>query len=141
MHMVDLTKISEFRNELMGMAILWIALFHSEIDVGPLKMIKEAGYGGVDIFFFLSGLGLAYGWIHKRQRLGHFYKRRFLRIIPTYWMIVFVYFIFFEMKGSPWDAIYLFKMLTGVGTLVYGANFYWFVPAIVICYIFFPKKN
>ncbi|MGN9060685.1 hypothetical protein ACTM96_14400 [Mediterraneibacter faecis] len=53
-------KISEFRTELMSIAILWVLWFHTqmEFDNDLLLLLKNLGYGGVDIFFLVSGLGL-----------------------------------------------------------------------------------
>ena len=63
----DLYALSESRPVMMGLAALWIVLFHSyRLDffqspllsglhlVGILNRLKETGNCGVDIFLFLS---------------------------------------------------------------------------------------
>ena len=56
------TLLSKHRSAIMGFAILWIMLFHLHVSVDftPFMIIKRLGYGGVDIFLFLSGFGLYY---------------------------------------------------------------------------------
>ena len=58
----DLGVISARRSGLFGAAILWIMLFHSSMEIAwePLHLIKATGYAGVDVFLFLSGIGLFY---------------------------------------------------------------------------------
>ena len=53
--------LSLYRSELMGLAMLWVMLFHAyELKFGllPLDAFKAAGFAGVDIFLLLSGMGL-----------------------------------------------------------------------------------
>lgn len=52
--------LSKYRGVLMGFAILWVMYFHI-----PIKSVTEVGwfihrigFYGVDIFLFLSGLGV-----------------------------------------------------------------------------------
>lgn len=77
--------LSRYRNELKGFAILWVVFFHARLglDSGLLYQIKRIGYGGVDIFFFLSGYGLYYS-LKKDNDLTHYLKRRAMRILPAY---------------------------------------------------------
>lgn len=48
----------------MGLAILWVMFFHSSIKIDNfiLNVLKIIGYGGVDIFLMISGLGLYYAY-------------------------------------------------------------------------------
>ena len=77
----DLHAVSEARPHLLGLAARWVALFHSySLDffaspllnrlhlVGVLNRVREAGNCGVDIFLFLSGLGLYFSM--EALRLG-----------------------------------------------------------------------
>ena len=54
------TLLSKHRSAIMGFAIIWIMIAHLKVsfDFIPLQAIKKIGYGGVDIFLFLSGFGL-----------------------------------------------------------------------------------
>ena len=84
-----LQKISRHRTALMGFAIIGILLFHSRIAVPYIDNLFVIGYGGVDIFLFLSGFGLFFSF-SENQNLASFYKKRFLRIFPAYIFIVFL---------------------------------------------------
>ena len=85
--------ISRHRSELMGLAMLWVVLFHCfhlEITQPQLKFFKEIGFCGVDIFILLSGMG-QYVSLTKAKSLREYYSRRLLRILPAYWLVVGAY--------------------------------------------------
>lgn len=59
--------LTKYRSAVMGLAAIWIFVFHEwnntfkmEIPFYIASRIKQFGYGGVDIFLFLSGIGLTY---------------------------------------------------------------------------------
>lgn len=142
---MPLVNISRYRTEIMGIAILWIILYHStHLNFGNspfsllLNSIKTVGYGGADLFFFLSGFGLVFGWFHKKYKVCEFYRKRLFRILPTYWtalllylIVHLVYFHDFKVRGFIAD-------LLGLGFLTSHSYNYWFVPSIIICYLIFP---
>ncbi len=78
-------KISKYRSAIMGVAILWIVWYHSRMVFGSelLTKIKDFGYGGVDIFLFVSGFGL-YCSLRKEDAPAKFYKKRIAKIFPAY---------------------------------------------------------
>lgn len=140
-----LKNIAKYRTELMGVAILWVILFHlpdltknvSFLD-SFVMFIQSIGYAGVDIFFFLSGFGLTFGWQIKQYKISEFYQRRLLRIVPTYWLWMFLLCIGqititkdFKIRG--WIADFF-----GIGFLSNKSYNYWFIPSIIICYLIFP---
>ena len=86
--------LSRYRDELKGTAILWIVFFHMAFQSpGVLHHIQKIGYGGVDIFFFLTGYGLFHS-LRKSHDLRSYWCRRMGRILPAYlpfilcWMLV-----------------------------------------------------
>ena len=83
--------ISKFRLELMGFATIWVMLFHfrANMEIAPIDWLSSVGYGGVDIFLYLSGFGLYYGY-SKNENRRIFYIRRFMRIYPIYLIIIVV---------------------------------------------------
>lgn len=99
---IDVFHISKYRTELMGLAILWIMLYHCrEVDIPIIRQIQEVGYSGVEIFFLLSSFGLLYAW-EKRKSVKEFYLRRARRILPYYLPIVVgrcIWFGLFEGGG------------------------------------------
>jgi peptidoglycan/LPS O-acetylase OafA/YrhL len=133
-------KLSIYRTELMGFAVLWIFLFHSNIYIpeflAPFKFIKAIGYSGVDIFFLLSGLGLSFS-ISKNTSLVQFYKKRLKRIIPTFWVCLFFYSLADIWLGKFHIKTFLFSIV-GLDFLILQNTETWFIPSILICYFFFP---
>ena len=73
---IELFNISKYRGELMGAAMLFIILFHVSLPRNDLFFgLRRMGNIGVDIFLFLSGVGLWYAWM-KNASLKHFFLRR-----------------------------------------------------------------
>ncbi|NJJ37889.1 acyltransferase family protein [Paenibacillus apii] len=140
MNNLNYKVISKYRTELMGIAILWIVFFHSTINVSTvpiLNTIKATGYGGVDIFLMLSGLGLYFAW-QKDSNVNTFYKRRLLRILPTYLAVVFIICFFEWYKGE----MPLTDAVLNLTTLSFWLNsdkkFDWYVPSILVLYFLTP---
>lgn len=124
----------------MGFAILWIMLYHAALSLPDemllLRMIKEAGYAGVDIFFLLSGMVLALG-ARGGIDLSRFYPRRLLRIYPIFFVYAVVACLLSLVDHTFKVEVGVFRFL-GLDFLVSGSLSAWFVPAILICYLFFP---
>lgn len=124
----------------MGFAMLWIIFFHSSVDIPnfllPLKFCKEIGYSGVDIFFLLSGIGLVFS-ITNDKSVVTFYKKRILRIIPTYWACLLVIFLN-NLWGGEVEITSFFLSFVGLDFIILGKSPTWFVPSIFFCYAFFP---
>ena len=77
----------------MGIAILWVLLYHTSWTLfEPLHFIVHKGYGGVDIFLFLSGFGIYFS-LERKGGIFSFYLRRLFKIIPAYWTVLFLLFV------------------------------------------------
>lgn len=80
-------NLARHRSPLMGLAIIWIFIFHSgPIGSDAYDSFQEFGFGGVDIFIFLSAFGLCFS-LEKDSSVLAFYYRRLKRIVPT-WVTV-----------------------------------------------------
>ena len=89
----SLSLLSSYRGALMGVAIIWVMLYHlGDIDVSVIRVIFGVGYGGVDIFLFLSGFGLYFSLSKKENSLTRYYKKRFCRVLPEFWLYLLVLF-------------------------------------------------
>lgn len=132
--------ILHYRTHLMGLAAIWIYLFHEWIPLAPNipiigfieNFIKQIGFFGVDIFFFLSGMGLIYAM--EKHSLSVFYQRRFLRILPPYILTAILL-----MFAHSWTLTEFLKNLFGI--TFFTKDIYtllWFVPAITVFYLLFP---
>ena len=126
--------IVSYRTELMGLAALWIYIFHEWVPLAPNVpvlgfiegFIKQIGFFGVDIFFLLSGMGLIFAI--EKHSLATYYKRRFLRVLPPYLIMAVVL-----MFVQSWTFPQFLKNLLGI--TFFTENMYallWFVPAITI---------
>lgn len=129
----------------MGLSIISIILYHAYLFAGkyygieltPLKIFFSKGYIGVDVFFFLS----SYGLCHSLNGGGKikFYKRRILRILPTYIAYLVLYFLTFTRIGvvdGIKSSIFQISGLSSVRLLNQGME--WYIPALMILYISFP---
>ena len=60
---IELANISRYRGELMGMAMLFVVLFHVGLPrEDAFYGLRRIGNIGVDMFLFLSGVGLWFSW-------------------------------------------------------------------------------
>lgn len=85
----DLEFLSRYRSALMGLAISWIFFYHTGVSVPGLHSIVASGWMGVDIFFLVSGFGCCAS-LTKNPDVPAFYKRRAVRILPT-WLAILLY--------------------------------------------------
>lgn len=139
--------ITRFRPELMGIAVLWVLWFHSALSpkVFPVPFINESlgflkgtGYGGVDIFVFLSGFGICRSL--QSHSTGKYFKNRLSRILPIWWTFML---LFIAVGGALWQVYLTLPELFGFATftgfwlgLSHQGN--WFVYMIVFFYLLSP---
>ena len=134
-----LQLVSKHRSAIMGFAILWIMLFHLPVptDWTLLDFIKSIGYGGVDIFLFLSGFGLYYSLSRKNFELKKYYKSRFFRILPEFWLVLFIVFLI-QMNFSFQSLTSLICRGTTLGYWIGHQDETWFISCILFLYAIFP---
>lgn len=126
--------ISDYRTELMGWAILWIMMLHFTFtQIKPLGFIAQYGFAGVEIFLFVSGFVLFYS-LDKAYSIPYFYKKRLIRIFPTYY-IIGIFASLFLFGDNLFE--YLFRYTT-IGFWTGGIYWEWHIPSIVMFYIFSP---
>lgn len=126
--------ISTYRSELMGWAILWIMSLHFTFtQIKPLGFLAQYGFAGVDIFMLVSGFGLFYS-LEKNSHIVPFYRKRFLRIFPTYYFLgIFASIILYHENILT----YLFRYST-IGFWTGGVYGEWYIPSIVFLYLLTP---
>ncbi len=130
--------ISKYRTQLMGIACIWIMLFHNRFQwtgTSILRTFISRGNVGVDMFFFMSGVGLYYSF-KKDPNVPRFYRKRLTRIMLPYTLYAVPFCIWRahlkSSKHSFW-AYFLEKVF-----VKNGITTTWFIPAILVCYIVFP---
>lgn len=138
---IELANISRYRGELMGLAMLFIILFHVELSRGDMFYgLRRCGNVGVDMFLFLSGIGLWFSWM-KHPSAKHFFSRRFIRIIPAWIIMSSLFYIPDYLRGgghstSLWDL--LTDITVNLDFWMYDELTFWYVPAIMMLYLFAP---
>lgn len=131
--------ISKYRAQLMAFAIMGILLAHTANDYGwfPINRLIRLGYGGVDVFFFLSGFGLYFSY-SKDSRPLPFYVKRFVRVYPAFFVVMLLWF----WKYHIWEWNYCLKIASTLGFwFPTGCGWHymaWFVSAIFLLYLIFP---
>lgn len=126
-----------FRQAWLGLALLWIILFHLPIDLGLLDYPRAFGYGGVDICFFASGIGCFYS-LSADPDIGNFMKRRLKRLLPTYLVFILVWLLYQYAAGD-------FALQMAIGNLFalqhftgLGSEFNWYISALLLFYLLAP---
>lgn len=135
--------LSKHRTAIMGLMSILIMFFHAKLPV-PISLynyaINQGGAVGVDVFFFLSGFGLAHA-LEKSNGFADYMGRRLQRILPSYYAFVLLYIIYTLIR---WKCLpnALLALLVPIGGWLNNGFFYWYVSAIlgyyVIAALFYP---
>jgi|GEM_PF-1265080 len=113
--------------------------------------LSEWGYVAVIMFFMLTGSTLfgRYNRFDSFKSLGSFYKSRFLRLFPMFWMIwIYLYTLDvlqvhkFFYRENKWSIILSVFGMDGYMS-IHGLKTYyqigeWFLGALVLIYILYP---
>ena len=127
-------------------AILTIITMHVLMHTSNNSLFQRLlsfGGSGVHIFMFLSGFCLMLGTYSTPL---HFYRKRFIRILIPYWIVVTVLFVLKNLIPAPGHEatlyaflghIFLFKMFDS--SIFYSIGFeFWFISPLLQLYILFP---
>ena len=136
---IELANISRFRGELMGAAMLFIFLFHVSLPRNDMFFgLRRMGNIGVDMFLFLSGVGLWFSWM-KNPSWKHFFKRRYLRIYPAWFIIACLFYIPQFHGGDFWHwADFIGEITINYKFWTEDELAFWYIPATMMLYIFAP---
>lgn len=122
--------VSCHRSYLMGFAIIWIIIHHIQFfglyGFGYFSFFARIGSCGVDIFLFVSAFGLYHSLCRNRDVLA-FYKRRLLRVLPSFIIIGLVV----ALMSAP---------LSLFSPRYWYNHFYcnWYISFILIMYLIYP---
>lgn len=148
-------------DHLRALAILLVLIFHYQLwfpHPAWTSWFMQLGWTGVDLFFVLSGFLISsqlFSQIKKGNQISikEFYIKRFFRIIPIYFFVVAIYFLFpFFREKEALPPLWKFLTFTqnfGTDTSKFGTfshvwslcveeHFYLFFPFILI---FLLRKN
>lgn len=137
--------ISKYRPQLMGVAILLIVFCHlgneesrNGIANTHLASILSTGSVGVDIFIFLSGIGLFFSFTKNPLPYLAFEKKRLLRILPSYFLIAGITYFLDDIIIHKLSLFQVFRDLFFVSWVFDGKTRYWYVLSITVFYLLFP---
>lgn len=148
-------------DHLRALAILLVLIFHYQLWFPHptwTSWFMQLGWTGVDLFFVLSGFLISsqlFSQIKKGNQISikEFYVKRFFRIIPIYFFVVAIYFLFpFFREKEALPPLWRFLTFTqnfGTDTSKFGTfshvwslcveeHFYLFLPFILI---FLQRKS
>ena len=131
--------------------MVFIILFHIHLPQSdPFFGLRRMGNIGVDIFLLLSGIGLWFSWTKNamsssdcflRKWVG-FYWRRLKRIYPAWIVVTSLYYI---PKFLSKEMHTLREWIDLFGDILINWDFwlhdeltFWYVPAIMMLYVFAP---
>lgn len=137
--------ISKYRTHLMGFSIIWVMAFHlaaqgkESFDFFILNPIIGNGYGGVDIFLFLSGIGLVRSWNGCLkagsiiEALKLFYLKRLKRLFPAYIIVCLIYIGIRQL-----NLVHGILCISTIGHWIGIGRYDWYIPTILVYYLIFP---
>lgn len=120
--------ILRYRSQLMAFAIFGVLICHYTWLTDACRLFV-LGSLGVEIFFFLSGMGLVLSWM-KDQSPIHYYKKRILRICPSYYIAIAFLILLSHFWGQVDNRMYASFFIIG--------SWMWFISYIFILYLVFP---
>ncbi len=133
--------LSKYRTEFMGIAMLMVMLFHAyDIDFGfdILNYIRKYLFIGVDIFVFLSGLGISFSLSKREQNYSDYMRSRAARILPSYFVVMIPYTLFcIFWDKAPFSALIWNSTLLSYWVKPKGA-FNWYITGIMLLYAIAP---
>lgn len=135
---ISFESVFRYRSVWMFLAIVWVVLAHSSLTLPSiLSLIKDTGYGGVDIFLLASGIGCFFS-LNKNSNIKDFLRRRMKKIMPMQMVFLTIFFITTALTSSI-SEIQIIGNIFGLG-LFAGLNhqFNWYIGAMWVCYFIAP---
>ena len=122
--------------------MLFIILFHTGLPrTDAFFGLRRCGNVGVDMFLFLSGVGLWFSWA-KHPSLAHFFRNRYVRIYPAWLIMATAHYLpqFLSGQGG-----YSRNALDLAANILFNWSFwraddlaFWYIPAIMMLYCLAP---
>lgn len=142
--------LSEYKLEIFGLSALMIIYHHlgnrgvpgltmlPEVMQNILRFILLKSNIGVDVFVFLSALGLYYSMEHNT--VLRFYVNRIRRVFVSWFVIMAPVFIFEDFFLEKDGIVGFILDITTIRYWVDNPNTHtpWFVPFIMVLYLIFP---
>ena len=145
-------SISKYRDELFGISILLIILFHffetyvdffsSNDDSSSIIALARyfnsyIGSIGVEVFVFLSGMGLYFSF-SKNCDLKSFFRKRYARILIPYLYVGTAFWCLKDVVVTGADFRRVLSDLSFYTFFTEGVKTIWFILFLLIVYTLFP---
>ena len=139
---VEWQVLSRWRTVLMGLAMIFVVFFHmrGRQDGSLAYAVLCCGNIGVDMFLFLSGVGLWFSF-SKNSSIRHFFVRRYLRIYPTWLVVASIFYITDYVNGGKESAdVWQLFLNISVNWCFWQRDAwqFWFIPAVMMLYTVAP---
>lgn len=140
MSKIEISYLSKFRSELMGVASILIILCHAPahgvVSEGFLHQFLLRCDVGVDIFLLLSGLGLYFSLDKRKIKLITWYKGRYLKLFVPYLLFAVPTYAWIAIKNQQSFIDFLFNLST-ISYWIDGVGL-WFVAMLIPLYFTSP---
>ena len=145
---INLSVVSKYRGELFGISIVSIIIFHYFNDVEKFRQhdalfwiakISNYMFGsiGVEVFLFLSGVGLYYSMCNNPD-IKTFYIKRLKRVVIPYLFFGMAYWFIRDFVIYPKSFLrYVLDVLL-VSFWTSGNKVFWYIAFILVAYMLFP---
>lgn len=138
----NLGDLSCYRNQLMGIGAILVILCHISISnvKFPYVILKLLSFGniGVDIFLFVSGIGMGYSLskVNLKLELLTWYLKRIKRIAIPYIIIICPYWVIYAIYND----ITVVEFIKGILTISYWTNRtgLWYLSMLLPLYFITP---
>lgn len=126
-------------------------MFHSPSKIlnyfpnGLYGTFISYGYLGVDLFLFISAIGLCYSL--DKNTIDQYFKNRIFRILPTFLLVLLAVHILGLIAESyipmlnieyPHDFIDSIFWYTGLGYFFEQCHYEWYIPSLLLLYAIAP---
>jgi len=151
----QLNWFSKYRDELFGISIIAIILFHycedyhlaiekgAQVISQPifryfvLGFYRIIGSIGVEIFAFLSGMGLYYSYTNNCD-IKSFYTKRIKRLLLPYVIVAGSFWIIKDLILLQTDVGRFLADFSFITLFTEGVRTHWFILFILLMYLLFP---
>ena len=138
-------RISRYKSQLMGMAVMVVVYGHLLYYHSWLKNYEDLNFtiwytlGSVEMFMFVSGFGI-YHSLKKNRDSFTFYRRRLSRLLPSF-LPVMIAWCAAGMLMRDMTVGQALGNLTGLGWwFQQKQQFNWYIPAILVLYLLSRKR-
>ena len=143
---MNCNDILKSRNALFGISAVWIVLFHINgfvgIPIPPsflhklLSIFFSFGNTGVDVFLFLSSIGLLFSL--KKNSIKDYYVHRLKRIMIPYLLIGLLFYLWYDFVFMKDGIVQFILNWSTLNCWISGQDHMWYISFIVVAYALFP---